>query len=136
MPFKDLLEYAPETNTRLVKIGDQECTVRGLFDPSLILKLTTEAEAFKSHQAGNHLKHDGKPIHLHENEITAYLFLREGLDDEEKPSFDDIVKISRKTGLDCLNAGLLVMELSGLVPEEAKTEAGEENSVAVEAKND
>lgn len=127
MPFKDLIAYQPEAKTAEVSIGGQSFTVKAILDPTKILRLQEEAQG---RQKLSYKDDADKPYRLNEHEVTAYLFLRDGLAEEEAVTFEEIVAISRKTSLDCLNAGMKVMELSGLIAE------NREQSVTDEAKND
>lgn len=115
--FAELVEWEPDRETSEVKIGDKTFIIQGITDPTTLLKIQREAE-----------DREGKPVALKGNkkckpdlrEVKAYLFLRDGLivpEGKTRPSYDDIVRISRKTIFECLNAGIEVMRLSGLVPE-------------------
>jgi hypothetical protein len=76
-------------------------------------RIPTEADGRKSlaYEA------NGESIRLTEDEAHAYTWLMHALEDP-KLNFLEIVQASRKTGLDCLNAGRRAVILSGLASSE------------------
>lgn len=130
MDFDALLDLPAVTKTAEVKIGGETWEVQGFLDPSKIMKIQKEAEARKRLIVD---LGEGEEIRPEESEVMAYCFLSAGLVTEKPVHYEMIVRVSRKTGLDCLNAGFRVMQLSGLIPEDMENK---ENSVEEEAKND
>jgi len=106
------LEITPPVDT--VKIGGKPVSVGGILNPTQMARLTKEGQGRKNLpvQIGEEL------VQLDEIEVQAYLWLIAGWQDAVKPTFEEIVTLSRKTGLDCMNAGQRVMELSGMLADE------------------
>lgn len=128
MSFSELLEREPEAKTAEVVIGGETFTVGAVTDPTRLLRLQEEARVRRG-QIVHYAVKDGQPlgVKLNDAEVGSYLFLREGLiaGGEEGVTFEGVVKVSRSTGLDCVDAGLKVLELSETTPMEIEQEKNE-----------
>jgi hypothetical protein len=127
LSFKALATAAREEKTAEVKIGGEAFTVKAVLDPTIILSIEEEAKARAKLKP---MDIDGQPVKPKPEEIKLYLYLAAGLVSKEKVEYVDVVRVSRTTGLQCIEAGMKVMQLSGLAPETP------ESDIATDAKND
>ena len=129
MSFKDLACQDVLEKTAEVRIGEETFTVRAITDPTRILEIQQEAQA----RTKMPVTIEDQVIKLNPVEAGYYMWLAHGIVSDDEITYVDVVAVSRKTGLDCITAGLKVMELSGIVPDNMEDLEG---GIAVEAKND
>lgn len=129
MTDEELAEWADEAPMETVKIGKKFVKIRAITDPSQMADIISEAKARAAiaFDVGG-----GNKVKPKAGEAAYYVWLAAG-SVEPKLTYLDILKISRKTGFDCVTAGERVARLSGAMDDavdEAKNASGEEATEA------
>jgi hypothetical protein len=125
LSIKEAAQKKREQVTQEVVIDGETYTVRKITDSTTLLNIQQEIKA----QSGRSFEIEGKQVELNDLEIGPLLYLREALVDEEA-TLKDLILLSRHCGAECMEAGLTVMEMTGIMPE------NQEKTIPIEAKND
>lgn len=128
MTDEELAEWADEPATETVKIGKKNVLIRAVTDPTKMAELIQVAKG----RAALQIEIDGKKVRPKEGEAMLYTWLEAGAIDPPL-TYLQILKISKRTAFDCVNAGERVMILSGATDtavDEAKNASGEEATEA------
>lgn len=119
----DLADWADEPVTETVKIGKREVMIRAITDPTQMGELILAARGREVIP----FEVDGKKTKVSESEAMLYTWLAAGAV-EPQLSYKDVLRISKRTGFDCIQAGEQVMRLSGVWDDkvgDAKNDFGE-----------
>ena len=109
---EEIEAYEPEVKTKTVQVGPFKMKLQEILDPIQLTKAFNTAKGRRVLP----VKIDGVDTVLPQGLADAFTFLEFCLV-EPKLNFLQIVKLSRKTGLACMEAGGEAMDLCGLTIE-------------------